>query len=171
MWELNHKEGWALKNWCFWTVVLEKTLQSPMDCKEIKSVNPKGNQSWIFIRGTYTEAEAPILWPPDAKALEKTLMLGKTEGRRRRGRQRMRWLDGITNSTDMSLSKLQEMVKDREAWCAAVHGVRKSGTSEWQLHIDKETRLNPYSPRDGSYFPSTLHSDERNTDFLYCRVF
>ena len=92
MWELDHKEGWALKNWCFWTVVLGKTLESPLDCKKIKPVNSKGNQPWIFIEMTDAETEAPILWSPDVRRwlTEKTLMLGKTEGRRRRGRQRMR---------------------------------------------------------------------------------
>ena len=92
MWVLDHKEGWALKNWCFWTVMLEKTLKSPLDSKKIKPVNPKGNQPWIFIGRTEAEAEPPILWPkmPRADSLEKTLKLGKTEGRRRRGQQRMR---------------------------------------------------------------------------------
>ena len=101
MWELDHKEVWALKNCCFWTLVLEKTLGSPLDCKEIKPVHPKGNQSWIFIGRTDNEAEAPILWPPDVTHWKKTLMLGKIEGRRRSGRQGMRWLDGITDSIDI----------------------------------------------------------------------
>ena len=107
MWELDHKESWEPKNWCFWTAVLEKTLENPLDCKEIQPVHPKGNQSWIFIGRTDAEAETPILWPPAVKnwLIWKTLMLGKLEGRRRRGRQRMRWLDGITDSINMSLSK------------------------------------------------------------------
>ena len=137
MWELGYKESWAPKSWCFWTVVLEKTVESPLDCKEMQPVHPRGDQSWMFLGRTAAEAETSVLWSPDVKnwLIWRDPDAGK-ECRRRRGWQRMRWLDGITDSMDRSLSEVQELVKDREAWCAESTGSQRV-EHDWATELDR----------------------------------
>ena len=164
MWELDYKKSWVPKNWCFWTVVLEKTLENALDCKEIQPVHPIGDQPWVFFGRTDVEAETPILWSPDAKSwlIGKDPDAGKDWGRGRRGRQMIRWLNGITNSKEWVWVDSGSWVMNRDTWHAMVHGVTKSRTwlsdyTELNLGIDssylcecrkKETYRNKYEARD-----------------------
>ena len=158
MWDLDHKKAWTPKNRCFWIVVLARTLESPLVCKEIKPVSPKGDQSWIFIGKTDARAEAPMHWPPEEKnwlIWKDPGMLGKMEDRRRSRRQRMRWLDGITDSVNMSLPKLRNKVKDREAWRAAVHEVAKG-----QTRLGNWTQHSCFTSLGGRNWHKQLHSNK-----------
>ena len=149
MWELDHKKSWVPMNWCFWIIVLEKTLESPLDCKKINPVHPKGDQSWIFIGRTDAEAETPILWPSDMKSwfIGKDPDAGKDWRQKEKRETVDEMVSGITNSVFMNLSKLQEIVKDREAWHAVVHKVSTLDTMEqqwqqqWQGPPDRNAAL------------------------------
>ena len=159
MWELDCEEGWALKNWGFWTVVLEKTLESPLDCKEIQPVHSEVDQPWVFFARKDAKAETPVLWPPHAKSwlIGKDSDAGRDWGQEEKGTTEDEMLDGITDSVDMSLSELRELVRNREPWRAASHGVAKSWTRLWDW-----TELNWTEGVHSSLHPFWLLLDKKS---------
>ena len=169
MWELDYKESWLQRNWCLWTVVLEKTFESPLDCKQIQPVHPKEISPRYSLKGLRLKLKLQYFGHlmRRADSLEKTLMLGVIGGRRTRGWQRMRWLDGVTDSTDMGLGGLRELVMDRKAWHAAVHGVAKSWTwlSYWTELNSTVRNAVVYSTRAGMHRLALSEKARRVTDW------
>ena len=176
MWELDCEENWAPKNWWFWTVVLEKTLESPLNCKEIQPVHPKGDQSWVFFGRNDAKAETPLLWPPHAKSwlIGKDSDAGRDGGKEEKGTTEDEMVGWHHRTMDVSLSELRELMMDREAWCAAIHGITKSRTRlrDW-TELNMWLQITTYSPAGSHcvnifYCPpnSSLEFMQGNSDMM-----